>query len=163
MEPIWRDLPLDLSDKVCNHLRFVRQIDPVLKKDIHYARLSRIAQRDLETSWVIMAGWLELEPKLTCRRKYSKRLSAGWDSMTPNQRDELFYFCIDNPDIYECAIICSHYFLGDWVDMAIALESFFPIFAPQVIPYRPIFMNLNMYSEMIEGGGWRYFIAMLAN
>ena len=34
MDPIWQNLPLELSEKICNNLQKVRQIDERLKNDI---------------------------------------------------------------------------------------------------------------------------------
>ena len=34
MDPIWKTLPEDLTDKVCNSLIHVRRIDPALKEEI---------------------------------------------------------------------------------------------------------------------------------
>lgn len=66
MEGIWRELPVDLSDKICNKLTDVRRINEELKTDLKFGlldflckRLDRLYCQEM-TNVIVMDSLLEI-------------------------------------------------------------------------------------------------------
>lgn len=58
MDPIWKELPVDLYEHVCNQLPKVRQIDPQLKYELTFSPLERLIKNTV--AWYGMTHGYEL-------------------------------------------------------------------------------------------------------
>jgi hypothetical protein len=100
MDPCWKNLPLDLSERVCNALTKVRRIDPSLsdeivnqwyKYDTWYFNTSslfgfELANYVMYDDMIHVMKLTDIYPEEMCIDDIIKDM---WKRLTPEQRDEL--------------------------------------------------------------------------
>ena len=100
MDPIWKNLPCDLVEKVCNILPRIRKIDPTLsnaiknqwyKYDTWYWRTMMLfgTEDALVSMYDDLVNVMGVEDTYPEEMAYEEVIQEMWKSLTPEARSEL--------------------------------------------------------------------------
>lgn len=102
MESIWKNLPLEISEKICNNLTKVRQIDERLKNDIvnqwylfdkyQYNCIMMFGYSNYEcVMYDDFKNIFGIEDDFPEEMDFSEVIERMWMRLSPEQRAELFF------------------------------------------------------------------------
>lgn len=94
MDPVWQNLPVDLSDKICNMLPKVRAMDPDMKDQIKFWHLRRLLNNSIMWFGYSDGYMIVLDDlNMLCESDYTS-VHHAWSNTDVEKRLEYYYQCM---------------------------------------------------------------------